>query len=87
MTNTSLKARVDTEAGLSGRPCSRLVSLIFLRSIWTYYRHCRDRILDRQRLAALDDHLLTDIGLTRWQISREVAKPFWRPVNPRADEK
>ena len=76
----------QTETGSGERRCAGLVSLRFLRSIWTFYCHCRDRVLDRQRLATLDDRLLTDIGITRWQISREVAKPFWRPVDPREDE-
>jgi uncharacterized protein YjiS (DUF1127 family) len=34
----------------------------------------------RQRglLKDLDDHLLSDIGLTREQADREARKPFWR---------
>lgn len=31
----------------------------------------------RQQLAALDDHLLRDIGLTRTDVERETARPFW----------
>jgi uncharacterized protein YjiS (DUF1127 family) len=35
---------------------------------------------DRQRasLAALDDHMLRDIGLTRADAEAEAAKAFWR---------
>ncbi len=33
---------------------------------------------DRRALAALDPHLLRDIGLTEDQAAREVQKPFWR---------
>ena len=32
----------------------------------------------RRALAALDDHTLQDIGLTRCDVEREVTKPFWR---------
>ena len=32
----------------------------------------------RRALAELDDHLLRDIGVTRYDIAREASKPFWR---------
>ncbi len=32
----------------------------------------------RRDLAALDDRLLRDIGITPEQAGREIAKPFWR---------
>ena len=32
----------------------------------------------RQTLAALNDHLLNDIGVSRNEARREAAKPFWR---------
>ena len=32
----------------------------------------------RIRLADLDDRLLKDIGITRAEADREIAKPFWR---------
>ena len=32
----------------------------------------------RRDLAELDDRLLADIGVTRAQVAREAAKPFWR---------
>ena len=37
-----------------------------------------ERRRQRHTLAALDDHLLRDIGLTRSAIRKEVSKPFWR---------
>ena len=37
-----------------------------------------ERRRQRHALAALDDHLLRDIGLTRSAIRQEVSKPFWR---------
>lgn len=37
-----------------------------------------DRHAQRHDLAQLDDHALQDIGLSRADVDREVAKPFWR---------
>jgi uncharacterized protein YjiS (DUF1127 family) len=34
--------------------------------------------MERQALAALEAHRLDDIGLTREDVARETAKPFWR---------
>jgi uncharacterized protein YjiS (DUF1127 family) len=34
--------------------------------------------LERQALATFDEHRLKDIGLTREDLAREIAKPFWR---------
>jgi len=42
-------------------------------SVW------RARYTRRRVLAQLDDHLLYDIGLTRADVERELARPFWRP--------
>jgi uncharacterized protein YjiS (DUF1127 family) len=36
------------------------------------------RRCQRQTLAALNDHLLNDIGVTHEMARREAAKPFWR---------
>lgn len=33
---------------------------------------------DRKQLAALDTHILRDIGLDAAEVSEECAKPFWR---------
>lgn len=41
-------------------------------------RSWTERQRQRQALAALDDRLLADIGVTRYEVAREVAKPFWR---------
>ncbi|MBZ9996402.1 DUF1127 domain-containing protein [Mesorhizobium sp. BH1-1-4] len=37
-----------------------------------------DRHLQRLDLAEIDDHLLRDLGLTRQDVRRECAKPFWQ---------
>lgn len=38
----------------------------------------QSRARDRYHLAALDDHMLRDMGLTRLDADREFRKPFWR---------
>jgi uncharacterized protein YjiS (DUF1127 family) len=39
----------------------------------------RERARQRRQLAAMDDRLLQDIGLSRAQVEAEFQKPFWRP--------
>lgn len=36
------------------------------------------RIDSREKLKALSDHSLKDIGLTRLEIEQEIRKPFWK---------
>ena len=38
----------------------------------------RARSRHRQILSELDDRMLRDVGLTRADVHREVAKPFWQ---------
>lgn len=38
----------------------------------------QERAHQRAQLAALDDRLLTDAGITHTEVAEEVAKPFWR---------
>lgn len=38
-----------------------------------------ERAVQRRALARLDERGLKDIGVTRDQVLREIAKPFWRP--------
>ncbi len=49
-----------------------------LRSVLGLLRHWRERAYSRRRLCELDDHILRDIGLTRDEVLREAARPFWR---------
>ena len=39
------------------------------------------RLRERRALAALDDGLLRDIGLTRADVDREYDRPFWQPLD------
>jgi len=38
-----------------------------------------ERARGRRQLRSLDDRLLHDLGVTRADVEREAAKPFWRP--------
>lgn len=49
-----------------------LLSSMHMLQVWI------DRRLQRQALAALDDRLLDDVGLSLEQARREAAKPFWK---------
>jgi uncharacterized protein YjiS (DUF1127 family) len=38
----------------------------------------RHRLRERRAFAALDRRDLQDLGLSRWAVELELAKPFWR---------
>jgi uncharacterized protein YjiS (DUF1127 family) len=38
----------------------------------------RSRIRERRGFAVLDERDLRDLHLSRWEVDRELAKPFWR---------
>jgi uncharacterized protein YjiS (DUF1127 family) len=46
----------------------------FVDLIWTWRAIARSRYA----LSQLSDHALKDVGLTRCDVYRECAKPFWR---------
>jgi uncharacterized protein YjiS (DUF1127 family) len=50
-------------------------------SLWEWlqiFSQWMERNHQRRDLAALDDRLLEDIGVTRSAAASEIAKPFWR---------
>jgi uncharacterized protein YjiS (DUF1127 family) len=47
------------------------------RRVFDIFCLWRQRARSRAELAALDDRMLDDIGLTRIDVAREVNKPFW----------
>lgn len=49
-----------------------------LRTTLTTLHTWHFRARSRRRLLTLDDHLLADIGKSRQNAAREVAKPFWQ---------
>jgi uncharacterized protein YjiS (DUF1127 family) len=56
--------------------------LMLIRSIVTLPRRWNTRVQERRYLYDLSDRLLADIGLTRADVHREAAKPFWQPLDP-----
>ncbi len=36
------------------------------------------RIIERHAFDFVDDRELVDLGLSRWEVERELRKPFWR---------
>jgi uncharacterized protein YjiS (DUF1127 family) len=62
-------------AARSGKPAPQQSWLIRLADLvigWS------ERSRERHVLAELDDRALHDIGLSRSEVEREAAKPFWR---------
>lgn len=70
-------ARPGTPVG-PAEAARRHGSLATLRSLIVAWR---ERIRYRRELAQkskASPHLIEDIGLKRWQVEMEIAKPFWR---------
>lgn len=49
-----------------------------LRRVLLVLRLWQQRARTRRQLAALDDHQLADIGISRSERIEELEKPFWR---------
>lgn len=79
MSNTSdlsQAAVAAPELGLYGREFTRSLQRLTVSAFATL-REWEERMRQRRRLSELDDRMLTDIGLTRADVSHEVKKPFW----------
>ena len=64
---------VDTPlVEVGARIAARLGGAIALLSCW------RDRARQRRQLAQLDARGRADLGVTRCDVARECAKPFWQ---------
>jgi len=51
---------------------------VWISNTWRLLLVWQRRTMERQALAALEAHGLDDVGLTREDVAREIAKPFWR---------
>jgi uncharacterized protein YjiS (DUF1127 family) len=38
----------------------------------------QSRLSERRALASFDSRNLSDFGMSRWELERELTKPFWR---------
>jgi uncharacterized protein YjiS (DUF1127 family) len=64
---------IDMDLSTGGNGSSRLARVRNAVSAWL------GRARDRRALAALDDRALKDVGLSRYDVSAEVAKRPWWP--------
>jgi len=69
-----IKQHVET-----GRQLGRLQVMSVVKAFVTTVGIWFTRARTRRTLAELDDAILRDIGLNRWEVQCEVHKPFWRP--------
>ncbi len=42
------------------------------------YRRWQEQAADRRALALMSDRDLRDARLSRWEVERELSRPFWR---------
>lgn len=64
---------IGRRTGAGGALARRLRQGFELVLLWD------ERARQRQRLLAMDDRRLKDLGLSRAEAALEAAKPFWRP--------
>lgn len=67
LTHPSVQPRID-----AGWPGEMIVSGLTIAQSWIQHRR------QRRALASLDDRMLRDIGLTRFDAAKEINKPFWQ---------
>ncbi|MEH6580113.1 MAG: DUF1127 domain-containing protein [Amphritea sp.] len=70
MNDTTLCAR-----NINPHKACDAVPKLHLRDLWQRWRR---NSLTRQQLAAMNSHLLKDIGLSRAEALQEISKPFWK---------
>ena len=50
-----------------------------LRGLVRLFRRWRARIRERRALALFEQRELSELGVSRWEVERELAKHFWEP--------
>lgn len=78
MTNMPLESN-STELAVVSNPGGDIRSRPLLAAVATCFRALADwfeRRRQRGHLAALEDHILSDIGISRWQARREASRWF-----------
>jgi uncharacterized protein YjiS (DUF1127 family) len=51
---------------------------ILVSRLWAWFLHTQELRRQRRALARLENHLLDDIGLTRDDVERELARSIWK---------
>ncbi|MGF1752811.1 DUF1127 domain-containing protein [Vibrio makurazakiensis] len=49
-----------------------------LKKIFAYVKASMSKAKTRKQLSELPDHLLSDIGVSRYEADKESSKPFWK---------
>ena len=80
MHTISIKSLPDRSRAFPGpsRADYRRRITLWISNAWTLLVVWQRRYRERQALASFDRHRLADIGLSREDLAREIAKPFWR---------
>lgn len=60
------------------QPGTSTRSIAVVQALRRTLRLWRKRIRERHAFAVLDERDLRDMRLSRWDVERELAKPFWR---------
>lgn len=71
---TLLSTRLDAPLLLAERQIRQRAFAYLAGQIALWWSRARER----RALAALNEYQLRDVGLTRADVAREIAKPFWR---------
>ncbi|MGA3002337.1 MAG: hypothetical protein ABSE20_11455 [Acetobacteraceae bacterium] len=69
--NTLINSHCD-QPSTTARVSAPIQSAVRTLRLW------RTRFRDRHAFPVLDERDLRDLRLSRWEVDRELAKPFWR---------